>query len=509
MTARRGSPGARRQGILTVDVGTTAVKTTLWDESLTELASHTGEYRLVTTGGLIEVDPGVYTEATRRGIRAVLDGQDAVSVTALALTTQGETLIAAGPDGSPLGNAIVWLDARAQAEAARLREAIDPATFYSTTGLPELNGAVPLAKAMRLVTTLPALALPGARLLFVEDFLVRWLTGRVVSHRSLQTSSGWLNLETDDYWDEALQAAGVERRLLPDLVGSAEPVAPLLPERALELGLPPGVLVVAGAMDQAAAALGAGIAVPGRVGVSFGTALVVTASSPTPVTDPVHLPTTYRHALDGSFLVLLIEPTSGALLTWLRDLLAGDDPDSLDYARLDRLASGVPAGSDGVVALPFFEGGGQGALAPATGGYLGLTLGTGRGHLARSLLEGTSYALRDLLGALAALGLPATELRTSGGGSRSALWQSIVADVCDVEVRPLRSSEASSAGAALLAAWGSGLVAPGVDPRSLDDLAAVTPVAPEAYEPHYSRYRQAVDALLHYWSATTTSRRNQ
>lgn len=488
------------EALLTFDVGTTAIKTFLWDADLTPLAHHREEYPLLARDGLIEVDPTVYLDGVRRGARQVMARAAGRRVAAVSFTTQGETLIPVDGHGRPLGNAIVWLDDRATAEAAELRTRIDPGVFYTTTGLPELNGTVPLAKAKHLIGSLPGLAGPGARLLFVEDYLLRWLTGRTVSHRSLQTSSGWLDLRTDDYWDEALALAGVHRRLLPELVGCGEPVGRIRPGPAGELGLGPDAVAIAGAMDQAAAALGAGIDTAGRVGVSFGTALVVTAATTVPVTDQASRPTSYRHALDGSFLALLIEPTAGALLRWFRDLLTprpGAEP--ITYADLDRLAGALPPGSEGVLALPFFEGG-YGERTSASGGFLGLSLGTGRGHLARSLMEATSYALRDQLASLAALGVPIAELVTSGGGSRSRLWQSIAADVCGVPLTPLPSGEAASAGAALLAGWGSGLVKPGTDPRAGARADAVEPSPARPYDAPYADYRRAVAALVPYWA---------
>ncbi len=486
--------------LLTFDVGTTAIKTVLWDESLHPLGLHRAEYPLTTTGSRIEVPPPVYTDAIVAGTRHVLRAASGGTVRALAFTTQGETLVATDLDGHPQGNAIVWLDDRARAEARELSREFDPDAFYTATGLPELNGAVPLAKARQWMRA-SAGGRPG-RLLLLEDYLVQWLTGVAVGNRSLHTSTGWFDLRTDDYWDDALTAAGIPRSRLPELVGSGQQVAPLLADRARDLGIPGSTIVISGAMDQAAAALGSGLGAPGTAGVSFGTALVVAAPSATPPHDLALRPTVYRHAVAGSYLTVLIAQTSGALLRWLRDLLS----ETAGYAELDHLAALVPPGSDGLLALPFFEGG-YGPESHAQGGFLGLTLGTGRGHLARSLLEGTSYALRDLLETLAALGIAARQLHTSGGGSRSHLWQSIAADVCQVPLTPLPFSEAASAGAALLAGWGSGLLEPGVDPRQLDELEQILPRSEPAYAAGHARYRQALDALRPFWSDHTAGSR--
>ena len=483
--------------LLTFDVGTTAVKSVLWDTSIRPVAVHRQEYTLQAVGDRVEVDPGRYRELVTRGARAVLDGVDAGRVSAICLTTQGETLVAVDGAGRPLGPAIVWLDARASAEARSLRERLDPDHFYRHTGIPLLDGTAPLAKAVHLAPLLRRT--DGARLLLLEDYLVHWLTGRTVSNRSLQTSTGWFDLEADDYWDEGLLAAGLDRGLLPELLDSGQRIGALLPDVAAELGLDPGVVVVSGAMDQAAAALGAGLSEPGVLGVSFGTALVVSGLLPGPVGDGAVRPTVYRHALPGPMLGILFEPTSGALLRWLRTLLDPDGSGRPSYADLDALAAEAGPGSGGVLALPLFGG----ADRPSRGALLGLGLASGRAQLWRSLLEATSFALRERVVAFAALGAPVTELRSSGGGSGSALWQSIAADVCGVPVRPVPFGEAASAGAALLCAWGAGLVPAGDDPRPLATGEVYNPVHHAQYSALAGRYQAAMAALDPFWAART------
>lgn len=480
--------------LLTFDVGTTAIKTILWDAGIAPLGIHRQEYRLQTSGRRIEVDPQVYIDAVVAGARSVLGSREAARVAAICLTTQGETLIPLGADGTPAGNAIVWLDARAEAQAERLTAVIPVEEFHRRTGLPAIDGSTPLAKAMGV--------LEGHRddrgpvtLLLVEDFLVHWLTGRVVGNRSLHTSTGWLDRASGEYWAEALTASGVDTGHLPALVDSGEPIGGLLPHASCALGLRPDVPVIAGAMDQAAAALGAGLTRSGVVGVSFGTALVVTAPLPPDFADPLRRATVYRAAVGGEGLGVLFEPTSGALLRWLRDLLSRDDAGSPSYAELDALAARVPIGSEGVLALPSFESGTAGR-----GAFLGLSLNSGRGHLTRSLLEATSFALADLLDTLAELGIPATELRTSGGGSASRLWQTIVAEVCNVPVTPLPFTESASAGAALLAAWGAGLHEPGHDPRRLAEIQPFAPAHPERYLEPRARFRRAREVLEGFWT---------
>jgi xylulokinase len=480
--------------LLTFDVGTTAVKSVLWDTTIRPLAVHRQEYSLQTVDDRVEVSPGRYRELIAHGAREVLDGVDAGRVSAICLTTQGETLVPVDREGRPLGPAIVWLDARASAEAQALRERFDADHFYRHTGIPLLDGTAPLAKAAQLAPLLHRTH--GARLLLLEDYLVQWLTGRTVTNRSLQTSTGWFDLETDDYWDEALLAAGLDRELLPELLDSGQRIGTLLPGVAAELGLDPTVVVVSGAMDQAAAALGTGLSEPGVLGVSFGTALVVAGLVSGPADAAAPRPTVYRNALPGPMLGILFEPTSGALLRWLRTLLDPDGSGRPSYADLDALAAHVAPGSGGVLALPLFGG----ADGPSRGALLGLGLGSDRAQLWRSLLEATSFALRELVDAFAAFGAPVTELRSSGGGSGSPLWQAIAADICEVPVRPLPFGEAASTGAALLCAWGAGLVPSGTDPRPLAEGELFRPLHSAEYSALALRHRAATAALDPFWA---------
>lgn len=495
----------RRDLVVTLDVGTTAVKAAVWDASLTEpLALVRDEYGLITDGETVEVDPTTYLEAIARTLPRAL-GDYAPRVRALAFASQGETMILVDRTGVPVSRAIVWLDARADAEAELLRDRLGDR--HHATGIPHITAELPLAKAMRLTTDHPGVLESGGRILLLEDYLVATLTGRTVSTPAHQTSTGWFDLARDDYDDAALAAAGITRDTLPPLIEPGTPVGTVRPEWATVLGLPDDVLVVAGAMDQTAAALGAGALQPGVAAVSLGTALVAAVSTdalPEGREDRPRL-TVYRHTEPGRFLVLEFLPTGAALIAWLRRIASvGGD---VDYPTLDALAATIPPGSDGVIALPTFEGAhASDSDAPATGALLGLTTATTTGHLVRALMEAVAFALRDVLDGLAASGLDPAELRLAGGGALSRVWPQLVADVCERPFTRLAHGEAASAGAALLACWGSGLLPAGHDPRALAGTALVPDPAPRGtYTSARVRAAEATRALTPWWRAADAS----
>ena len=436
--------------ILTLDVGTTSVKTCLFEEDWRLAAKAAREYRLHAAGCRAEAEPEDYLAAIRACVRE-LPGRE--SVRAIAVTTQGETLIPADAAGKPLARAIVWLDSRAEDAARELGAKLDPEAFYRETGLPGLSGALPLCKLRQIRTGQPELYEKTDKFLLLEDFILRWLTGRTVTEKSLLTSTGYFSLRTDGYWDEALRLAELDPGKLPEPLECGEPVGPVLPEIARELGLPRDTVVVTGAMDQTAAALAAGCTAPGTVAETTGTAMVAAAYTDKPVFRAEHHLTIYRHAQRGAYLYLPISNTAGMALKWFRDTLCPDltGPDA--YGALDRLAESSVPGANGLLFLPYLAGSVDPVNEPAAEGcFYGARLSTARGDFVRAVLESVGFQLADFLAMLSSLGCGAGSVVSLGGGSQSLLWLQIKADCCGLPICTLPTSEATSLGAALLAA---------------------------------------------------------
>lgn len=356
-----------RPCIAALDVGTTSVKACVFTPEMELISCRVQEYALDARGGRVEARPETYLAAARDAMRAALVAAPGHRPGALGLTTQGETMVPADARGEALRPFVVWLDGRAGAQAAALEARLGSQRFYETTGLPQLSGATPLAKAMWLRENG---GLRGAeRLLLLEDYLLGWLTGRAVTEPAVQTSTGWYDIRHDRWWPEALEAAGIPARLLPECVPCGEKAGPLQKEAADLLGLPEGIPVAAGAMDQTAAALAAGATEPGTVTETTGTALVMAACTETPAFPPEGGVTVYRHALPGRYLYLPIGNTAGMALRWFRDVCCPDLPAGGEgYAALDREAAAVPLGCEGVTFLPFLAGAPIRTNAPARAG---------------------------------------------------------------------------------------------------------------------------------------------
>lgn len=475
--------------VLTFDIGTTAVKTMLWDDTLACLRASSVDYLLTVDGPRVSCDPETYRSAMRAGAAAVLDDAVRERVRAITLTTQGETLVVTDAGGRARGDAIVWLDTRAAREAEELAARWDRTAFARATGIPALDATAPLAKAAHLVRT--GELGPDDRILLLEDHLLAWLSGRIVTTASLQTSTGWFDLVRDDYSDNALTAAGITRTQLPELVPSGTSIGELLPEPAAELGLPAGVQLVSGAMDQAAAAIGLGATDDDVAAVTLGTALVVAVTRSDPADAAERGAVVYRHALDGKYLVLSFDSAAGATLAWWRRVLDTDTTGHPGYAELDVQAAAEPAGSRGVLAVL-----GSSPDDAVSMTLVGLSPAATAGTVARSLMEASAFAVRHALDGLGRAGVAPTELRLGGGGARGVTLPRIIGEVTGLALTRVADLEGSSAGAALLGCWGSGLVPRGHDPRALAPTRQTPdPAAVADYGIRFTRHQERSRAI--------------
>ncbi len=480
--------------IAALDVGTTMVKVCLFSRELLLLECASYEYPLHFYGkDRVEAEASVYLDAIARSFREVLSRGDYRVIT-LGFTTQGETLTAVDENGAALMPFIVWLDSRAAAQAEKLRNLLPEKVFYETTGLPGIDGALPLAKLVYIKEEMPEVFRKAFRFLLLEDYLIFCFTGNYVCEKALATSAGWFSLKEDSYWKKALDAAGILEDKLPPLVEPGTEAGFLQAEMAKMLGLPAGIPVVAGAMDQISAALAAGCDGEGVVTETTGTALVMAACTDVPVMEQAHRLTVYRHALKGKFICLGIGPAGGRSLTWLRDLMNGEE----NYDGLNQMACSVPPGAEGVLFMPFLSGIVDPDACPgASGCFFGMRLGTTRAHLVRSVMEGIGNLLRDFMELFIARGCPVQCVYSLGGGARSSLWTQIKSDLCGVPFITADTPEMASRGAALLAAWGTGIIRKGtIPPMKNMETFLPDPDHAKIYEKVYSRYRKLYQALL-------------
>ena len=504
--------------LLGLDIGTTAVKAGVFDVAGRQLAAVGCEYPLLHPApDRAELDPATYWMAARVAVRGAVAeaGLGAGDVAAMAVSSQGETVIAVDARGEPLGNALVWLDNRATEEARELASRFPADEVYAVTGVPEVNPTWTACKIAWWRRHEPELFRRTAAFLWVEDLLLHRLTGRFVTEGGVACTSLLLDIRTGGWWAPMLDAVGIDATRLPDLARPGEVVGTLTPAAAEALGLRAGIPVVAGGMDQGVGAIGVGNfgagaagsgAGAGVVSESTGGALTVQATVARPDGDPSRQTPVYIHSAPGAYLYCPVCNTGGMALTWFRDRFGADEVARANaegvsaYDLLTALAGTAPAGSDGVVMLPHLAGAfSPEYVAEARGVLFGLTLHHTKAHVARAVLESVAYMLRRNLELVAAAGAPAHELRSHGGGARSPLWNQVKADVCNLPVVTMEGENAAIRGDAMLAGVAIGAF------RDLAQASTAMVATGTRYEPNpahravyddaYGTYIQLFDAL--------------
>jgi sugar (pentulose or hexulose) kinase len=494
--------------LLSVDLGTTAIKVALFDRDGAVLAKATREYTLSTPTPLaVELDVEIYWDAFKSGLAEVLQvaASDPGSIRALGISAQGETLICADDQGRALRPAIVWLDNRAQEEAAVLASTFGDAAAYRVTGQVSFQPTWPAAKILWLKRNEPAVFARTARFLLIEDYFIQRLTGRAVCEGSLVTSTMYWDLQTRRWWPEMLAYLGISEDRLPEYQESGLPVSTILPAVAAELRLSPETIVCTGALDQAAGAIGVGNIRPGVFSENTGAALAICATVAEPTFDPAGQMPCHYHGVPGLYMEHTFT-SGGVVLRWYRDTFClpeverarqlGLDP----YDLVGELASAVQPGSDGLLMLPHL----QGAMAPeanakARGVFYGFTLHHTRGHFARAIMEAIACVVRRNVEVIEGLGIPVTEIRVLGGGARSRLWNQVKCDLIGRPVVTTQNEEAACLGAAILAGRGVGMfddLGAAVDRMvAIEERLEPDPATHAAYEDVYGRYRQLYDDL--------------
>ena len=435
-------------GFLGIDLGTSSVKVLVQDAEGRAMGKAQRAYRTAIP------QPGWAEQSPAAWWRAVCDAVSAAGAAARAdirsvgLSGQLNGFVLLDAEFEPLADAVIWLDLRAEAEARELLAAGGP-DFKALTGN-RLSAICVLPKLVWMARQRPELMARVRRIALAKDYVLLRLTGELATDPSDAGCTAMAAPSGLAWLSELCALAAVDVALLPEIRPSAVAAGRVTPVAADETGLVPGTPVATGAGDVAALALGCGIVAPERTAITLGTAgHVVAQAGSGKATEDAGL-WSVPHALPRASLWLGLIMSGGLSLAWLRGVLAhGGRPP--DYAVLERLAEGVPAGARGAAFLPFLEGAATPYRRPdARGAFFGLSSSHGAGDMVRAVMEGVAFNARECLRALAEGGAAPGALRIAEGGAQSALWCQIMADVLGDEVALITERDTSAAGAAML-----------------------------------------------------------
>ena len=458
-----------------IDIGTTSVKTAVFNETLEEKITLTADYTLDSHGDIVEFDGEGYWTIVKGEIEKI---KREMGIDALAVDTQCETLILTDADGNPVRPAIVWLDNRAVEEAEIIEKHFGHKKVYEVTGQPEITATWPACKLLWVKRNEPEVWAKTKKVFLLEDWILFKLTGRFISEKTLQSSTIYFDIHKAEWWQEMLDFIGVDKSMLPELYSSAK-----------EVGEYEGIRVVTGAIDQIAGAIGAGVVKKGIVSEMTGTTMVIFMPSDTvPAYDEKSIvPCHYN--FDDKYCLLSWTPTAGMALKWFKNALC----ENFSFRELDELAESVPAGSDGVTFLPYLCGSTMPKYNPAArGSFTGLTTEHHRGHFVRSVMESVTCMLKANLDYL---GLDVEEIRAMGGGANSPLWCQMKADMTGKRLVTLKNKETACLGSAILAGVGIGAFESVEKAAEMIQLSRVYESKGTDYTECFERY-QSYDKIL-------------
>jgi xylulokinase len=452
---------------LGIDLGTSSVKVLLVTDAGEVLSQGSAEYPLDRPRpDRAEQDPERWWQATVAAVRQTLAGIAAgsISIAAIGLSGQMHGTVLLDRAGHSLAPAVIWPDQRSRDQVREITGLIGAERLIELSGSPAATGFQ--AATLRWVRQeQPDLWQQVGMILLPKDYL-RWrMTGEFQTDPSDGSGTLLLDVHHRDWSEELLAALDIDRAKLPPVQPSTTLAGQLQRRAAETLGLPPGMPVVTGAADTAASLLGAGIVADQTllVMISSGGQLILPATEVR--VDPAGRLHTFCAAVTPAvdqpgWYLMAAMLSAGLALRWLRDQVLGR-PGELAYPEMTAWAANVPAGSNGLLFLPYLLGERTPHMDPrARGLFLGLSANHGRAEFVRSVLEGVALACYDAYQVLAELGARPEGIVMAGGGARSRLWQQIVADMFGLPVRRLDVGDQSALGAALLAGAGVGQLDP-------------------------------------------------
>ncbi len=488
--------------LLGIDLGTTHVKAVLLDpDSLQPAASAVREVTLHTPRpGWAEQHPGDWWRAAIQTIGRVIE-QTRISphsIQGIGLSGQMHGTVCVNAEGRAVAPAIIWADTRSKDQADALIEQVDIKEMARRApGWPAAGYMGPTLMWLRehnreILQQTHQVVLP-------KDYVRYHLTDELATDPSDAAATWLFDIETGAWSEQLIEWCGIAGRWLPPVAAPWDGTR--LARRAAELlNVRAGIPVTTGAADCAAQMLGHGVLDPGTVLTIIGTGGQVVIPLGSPRRDPQLRTYTYNHAAPDRWYAQAAILAGGLALRWLRDML-GMKRRADAYEHLSALAAEVPPGAEGLLFIPHLAGARrmQGG-ASASGAFSGLRLHHGPGHLARAVMEGVAFAMRECLEVVLSLAdAPGVQVIVSGGAMASLIWRQIQADVTRKPLHLAAGENHACIGAALLGGVAAGVYGSVAEACALlpKDLATIEPntAASDLYQEHYERFKVMASKL--------------
>ena len=470
-----------------IDLGTSAMKLLLVGTDGGILNTVTKEYPIeFPRNGWSQQSPEEWKNALFLGIPELLLGFDASLVKGIGAGGQMHGLVVLDENDEVIRPAILWNDGRTEKEVEYLNEVIGKDRLSKMTANIAFAGFT-APKILWMKENEPESFARISKIMLPKDYINYILTG--VHSCDYSDASGMLLLDVKNkcWSDEMLEICSVKKEQMPRLFESYEVIGKVLPEIAKILGLPEGVIVCAGAGDNAAAAVGAGVVGEGGCNISLGTSGTVFISSEKFGVDETNSLHAFAHA-DGGWHLMGCMLSAASCNKWLMD----DIFKTKDYAAEQAPITEDKLGENHVYFLPYL----MGERSPindtnARGTFIGMTMDTTRADLTQAVLEGVAFAIRDSVEVARSLGITINSSKICGGGAKSPLWRRILANVLNIELEIPKTEQGPGMGGAMLAMVASGEYESVKEAaQRLTSVSKVIKPTPELAEKYENKYRK-------------------
>ncbi len=449
-----------------VDIGTSGTKSVLFDQKGTVISSATVEYPLYQPqNGYAEQKPEDWYNAAVSTIKTIVSesGVDSADIVGIGLSGQMHGLVMLDENNNVIRPSIIWCDQRTAKECKEITEKVGAERLVEITANPALTGFT-ASKILWVRNNEPENYAKCRHILLPKDYVRFMLTGVYATEVSDASGMQLLDVPNRCWSDEVLEKLDIDKALLAKVYESPE-VTGTITEKAAQLtGLKAGTIVVGGAGDNAAAAVGTGVVSDGKAFTTIGTSGVVFAHTSDISIDAKGRVHTFCCAIPGCWHVMGVTQGAGLSLKWFRDNFCMEEKETArlmevnEYYLMDKEAETVRIGADRLLYLPYLMGERTPHLDPnARGMFFGLSAMHTKKHLLRAVMEGVAYSLRDCQEIFRDMGIDIADMMACGGGGTSPLWRQMLADLYNCPVKTVSSKEGPALGVAILAFVGAGV----------------------------------------------------
>lgn len=452
--------------LLGLDIGTSATKTVLFDETMQPVAFASEEYPMYQPeNGWAEQNPEDWYNASLHTIQKVLaeSGVNSEDIKGIGLSGQMHGLVMLDKEDRVIRPAIIWCDQRTAKECKEITDKVGAERLIEITANPALTGFT-ASKILWVRNNEPENYDRCAHILLPKDYVRQCMTGEYATEVSDASGMQLLDVVNRCWSDEVLHKLEIDKSLLAKVYESPDVTGYISEAFAKASGLSVNTVVVGGAGDNAAAAVGTGIVEDGRAFTTIGTSGVVFAHTTKPCIDAAGRVHTFCCAVPGCWHVMGVTQAAGLSLRWFRDNIADSykqqaaeqNVDVYDF--INHKVESVPRGSNRLIYLPYLMGERTPHLNPDCRGVMfGLSAIHTKADMARAVMEGVAYSLNDCYDVLQEMNVRIDEMMVCGGGGKSAVWRQMLADMYGCPVKTLAAEEGPALGVAILAGVGAGI----------------------------------------------------